>query len=214
MVFVAVLIVSGFTQLDACYTGLTIIPTADVLDHGEYGLEQQFDGTFAAVGENTQVFDMEFGLLPRLEAGADFDLARDSDSRVLLNAKYLISEGGKHRPALALGTCNVGTNARSVPYLVATRGFDALRGHLGIMRMEGRDRWFVGSDFALNERLMLMADYVSGSENTSSVGASYQVNDRFGVLAGVVFPNERGTSTGFTLHLVLNGPFSGSTKGQ
>ena len=210
----AVLIPSGVGRLDACYTGLTVIPTAEVLDHGEYGLEQQFDGAFAAPEESGQVFDMEFGLLPRLEAGVDFDLAEDSDTRVVLNAKYLVCAEQSRTPAVALGFCDLATSVRGTSYLVATKGFGPVRGHVGVMRMDGRDRWFAGSDLAQSERLTLMADYVSGAENASSVGASYQVNDRFGVMAGVVIPNEREASLGFTLHLVLNGPFSTEGEGR
>lgn len=196
----------------ACYTGLTIIPTAEVLDRGEYGIEQQFDGVFPVTGADTTILNTEFGILPRFEAGVDFDLSEGAECNVLLNAKYLICESGKHRPALAVGICNAGHNVRSSPYLVTTADFTGLRGHLGIVRIERCNCWFIGSDRAVNDRLTIMADYVSGSENSSSAGFSYQFNDRFGVLVGAMFPNARGQRTGFTLHLVLNGPFSVSGR--
>ena len=210
----AALIAVSTAGAHACYTGLTIIPTAEVLDRGEYGIEQQFDGVFPVTGADRRILNTEFGILPGLEAGVDFDLSDVAESNVLLNAKYLICESGKHRPALAVGicNCNAGDNVGSSPYLVATEDFRGLRGHLGIVRVEGRNRWFVGSDRAINDRLTIMADYVSGPENSSSAGFSYQLNDRFGVLAGAVLPNARGQDTGFTLHFVLNGPFSNSGR--
>jgi hypothetical protein len=210
----AIAIAVSAIRADACYTGLTIIPTAEVLDHGEYGIEQQFDGTFPLGGSGTQTLDTEFGILPRWEAGIDFDLTDECESGLLLNAKCLICPCGKHRPALAIGLCNAGAGVASSPYLVATKDFGGPRAHLGVVRTDGRNRWFVGADFAVNDRLTLMADYVSGSENSSSAGISYQFDDRFGILAGMMLPNGRGQDTGFTLHLVLNGPFSTTGGGK
>lgn len=210
----AVLIAVSAIRADACYTGLTIIPTAEVLDHGEYGIEQQFDGAFPLRGADARILNIEFGIVPRWEAGLDFDLIEESETRVLLNAKYLVCPCGRHGPALAIGLCNAGSNVRSSPYLVASQDFGGPRAHLGVVRTDRVNRWFVGTDFAVNDRLTLMADFVSGPENSSSTGISYQFDDRFGILAGVMLPNARGQDAGFTLHLVLNGPFSTTGKGE
>lgn len=198
----------------ACYTGLVNIPTAEVIEPGQYGIELQFDGSFAAGRADTRILNTELGLSPRFEAGGDFDLSHQAETRTLLNAKYLLSPGGEKRPALALGACNVGRHASATPYLVATQEFRGARGHLGAARIDDRNCWFVGADHAVNDKLTLMADYTSGSENFATIGASHQFTDRLGGMAGVVFPNVRDADTALTLHLVFTGPYRLAKKEQ
>ena len=190
----------------ACYTGLVNIPTAEVIEPGQYGIELQFDGSFAP-GADARILNTELGLSPRLEAGVDFDLSHGAETRALLNAKYLLVLGAEKHPALAAGICNVGRQASNTPYLVATQEFRGVRGHLGAARIDGHGRGFVGFDRAVNEKLILMADYTGGSDNFATVGASCQFTDRFGVMAGAILPNSRGEDAGFTVHFVFNGPY-------
>lgn len=189
----------------ACYSGLVVIPTADVVGGGECCMELQYDGVLAPNSADTRVLNMQFGVAPRLEAGFDLDLCEDPDARVLGNAKYLLlpADGRKH--AIAVGICNVSTGMRSNPYGLITHHSQPLRGHLGIMRIDGDNCWFVGADHAMNDRLTLMADYTSGDDNCPSVGLSYQKTDRFGIMAGVLFPNNSKEDTGFSVHFVLSG---------
>jgi hypothetical protein len=195
------------TPAQACYSGLVNIPTAEVIEPGQYGIELQFDGAFAQGTADKRILNTELGLSPRFEAGVDFDLSHEAETRTLLNAKYLLLLGGEKRLALAIGACNVGQSVRATPYLVATQEFRGVRGHLGAVRIDDRDRWFVGLDHAVNDKLTLMADYTSGSDNSATIGASYQFTDAFGIMAGAILPNSAGGETGFTVHFVLNGPF-------
>jgi hypothetical protein len=212
----AIVLFSVLVELPAhpCYTGLVDIPTAEVIESGQCGLELQFDGAFARRRADTRIFNTEFGLNQRLEAGVDFDLSHDVQARTLLNAKYMLSTRGNHSPALAVGICNVGRNVKSTPYVVATQQFKVLRSHLGGVRIEGNHRWFIGADRAITDRLTLIADCTSGSENSSTAGASYQFNDRFGILAGVTFPNARDEDARFTVHFVFSGPYRRAEKGR
>ncbi len=188
----------------ACYTGLGIIPIADTIKPGNYGVEMQFDGRLAGATADTSVLNFEFGLLPRFEAGIDFDMSRESDSRTLLNAKYLLLSDGKSCPALAIGVCNVGTHMESSPYAVASHDFGLLRAHLGSMRIDRSNRWFMGIDRAITSKFTFMADYTSGQDNFASVGGSYQLSQHFGIMAAVELPNDRSGNTAFTMHLVFN----------
>lgn len=189
----------------ACYSGLIIIPTADMVEPGKYAIEPQLDGSLAESSIDTRILNSQFGLSPRLEAGVDFDLSDDADPRVLGNLKYLAAPGSKRAAAIALGVCNMGSHIRSNPYVVATHELGSLRGHFGVMRIEGNNRWFAGMDRAVTDRLTLMADYTSGEENLASVGFNYQFKDEFGVMAGVLFPNSGDEDAGFSLHLVFTG---------
>jgi len=191
----------------ACYTGLTIIPTAETVGAGQYAIEPQLDGGFPARGADTRIINTQFGFGERVEAGVDYDLSEEAPTRVLLNAKYLLAPDTERAPGLAVGICNIGRDVKSAPYAVATHGMTVVRGHLGVSRIEGANCWFVGMDRALTDRVVVMADYLSGAENFSAVGASYQFSERFGVLAGALFPNTRGEETRFTVHLVFTAPY-------
>jgi hypothetical protein len=208
------LLVLAAPPAQACYSGLVNIPTADLVEPGQYGLELQLDGALRGGGADTRILNTELGLGPRCEAGLDFDLSEEADTWALLNAKYLLAAGGPKRPAVALGVCGVGRSVTNMPYLVATQEFPDVRGHLGWARIDDQNRWFVGVDRALNDKLTLMADYTSGSDNVATVGAGYQFTDTFGVMAGVVFPNASEEDTGFTIHFVLNGPYRHAAKEQ
>jgi len=188
----------------ACYTGLGIIPVADTIKPGGYGVELQIDGRVDGVAADTRILNTEFGLLPRFEAGIDFDMSRESDSRTLLNAKYLLVSDGKSCPALAIGVCNVGTHVNSSPFAVASHDFGVLRAHLGSMRIDRSNRWFMGIDRAVTSQFTFMADYTSGQDCFASVGGSYQWSQHFGIMAAVGFPNDKDGDTGFTLHFVFN----------
>jgi hypothetical protein len=191
----------------ATYSGLVVIPTADVLADGEYCIEPQIDDTFGGDGEQVRILNTQFGLASRLEAGVDYDLSEDVDTRVFLNAKYLLLPGTQKSPAVAVGVCGIGEDVRSSSYVVGTQEIaPSSRVHLGVMRIEGKNRWFVGADYAVSEKLTLMADYTYGDENCSSVGFDYAVSDKVSIFGGILIPNESDEDTGFTLHLVVSGP--------
>ncbi len=212
LLFAALAVVVFVAPARACYTGLVNIPTAEVVEPRQYGIELQLDGSFARGNADTRILNTELGLTPRFEAGVDFDLSHEAEARTLLNAKYLLSLGGKTRPALAIGVCNVGHDISATPYLVATQEFRGLRGHLGAARIDDHSRWFIGVDKPINEKLTLMTDYTSGADNCATVGVSYQFTDAFGVMAGAILPNSHGEDTGFTVHFVLNGPYRSTRK--
>ena len=196
---VLLVLLTGVRTL-ACYSGLAIIPTVDLVAHGKYGLEVQFDGGLAAGTVDTQLVNTQFGLSPRFEAGVDFDLSGGPGSRSLFNAKWLLLK----EPAVAIGVCNVCSGLRSSPYAVATRPLGPMRFHLGCIGLDGAGRWFAGVDRAATSQLTLMADYTSGPDNAASVGLAHQFTEHLGVLAAIIFPNTTGSEMGFTLHLTLN----------
>jgi hypothetical protein len=100
---------------------LVNVPTAEVVETGQYAIELQRDGSFARGNADTHILNTELGFIPRFEAGLDFDLSHEAETGTLLNGKYLLSLGGKKSPALAIGVCNVGHDISATPYLAATR---------------------------------------------------------------------------------------------
>ena len=198
----------------ACYTGLVNIPTAEVIGDGQCGVELQFDDTFGRGSSETHIVNTELGLGPRLEAGVDFDLSRDAETRLLLNAKYLLVTGDEKHPSLAVGICNLGRHYSAVPYLATLQPLPGSQLHLGLTRIEDHGRWFIGLTHEVNDWLTLMGDYTSGSENLATLGFNYQSTNRFGVMAGITLPNSSEEDTGFTIHFVWIGPFRHTEKGQ
>lgn len=190
----------------ATYSGLVLIPTADVLGQGEYCIEPQIDDTFGGDESATRILNFQFGLTPRFEMGLDFDVSDEADTRSYLNAKYLAVAGGENKPAVALGICNIGKNSSSSPYIVGTQEFTSVRAHLGVMRIDRKNRLFIGADRPVSDKLTLMADYTAGDENYSSVGFDYAVTEKFSIFGGILIPNDSDADTGFSLHLVFSGP--------
>lgn len=195
-----------------CYSGLIVIPTAETVGAGQYGLEAQMDGSSLGSGSTARILNTELGIGERWEAGVDFDLSKESDSRALLNCKCVFAQDQRYNTSFCVGTCNVARRFKQSPYLVATHDCSAFRVHLGEMHLEGNNCWFTGVDCGMGEHLTLMADYTSGDENCSSLGFNYQLNKDFGILGGVMFPNGDG-DTLFTLHFCLGGSYRGPVGG-
>jgi len=191
-----------------CYSGLAVIPTADVVGAGQYSIELQTDGLLPVPRADVYILNTEAGIGDRFEVGVDFDLSEDADPRVLLNAKYVLAQNADCTRALALGVSGVGEGVKSVPYLVGTADLQALRLHLGGMRLEDKTRWFIGADRDLTEKINLGVDYTEGDENYSSVALGYQLTECTGIFAGVLFPNDGG-DTEFTLHLIFGCSYRG-----
>lgn len=202
-----ILVLAANVPSFACYSGLMLIPTTDTVGAKQYGIEFQVDGSIPRPKTDTYILNTEVGIKDRIEAGVDFDLSKDADPRLLFNGKYVFAKRADGAQAMAVGVCAVGAQVKASPYLVGTRDFGFARGHAGVIGVEGQTCWFVGADHAMTEQLTLMADYTSGDENYSSLGASYQVSDHFGILAGAQFPNAGG-DTLFTVHLCLTGLFT------
>ena len=188
----------------ACYSGLIVIPTADMVPEKTYSIEYQTDGTIPHYAADTYLINTEAGITDRFEAGVDYDLDKEADTRVLFNGKFLLRAADEKLPAVAVGGCEIGDKLNGKFYLVATQSFDLARGHVGVQRVDSTNSWFVGADKAIDDKLSVTADYTSGDDNSSSLGASYKLTDTTSVMAGTIFPNAGGDAR-FTVHFVLTG---------
>lgn len=191
----------------ACYSGLTIIPTADTIGNQQYGLEFQMDGSLPDRKADTYFFNTEVGINEQVEVGIDYDLSSDAEPRFVFNGKYQFFKNGDGSQTAAVGICNVADKLKTMPYLVGTKEFSAFRGHLGAMLIDGKTCLFVGADREMNDRLTLMADYTNGKDNYYSLGANYQFTNSLSLMAGAMFPNTSG-DTLFTLHLCYGGSYT------
>lgn len=213
-VFLAAAVLSGFSicAAFACYSGLLLIPTPDVVPSGDYSMELQNDFSTPVRSDNrVSWLNSEYGIMRKLEFGLDLDISPSSDSDVIANAKYVFEVGGRRKVPLAVGSCNMNPRFRSATYLVAGPSFGFGRVSLGVMK-NGSTQWFAGIDRALNDKWSIMADYINGRENYWSIGANYALTDHFSILAGAEYPNDPGADVIYSLHCVICGSLSHSSS--
>lgn len=189
----------------ACFNGLIIIPTADIVQRGGFSVEMQVDGTLKNYRTDTTLFNSQFGISNNLEAGIDYDASSGATSRFLLNAKYMFARTKDSSWRAAIGTCGAAEHSHHSPYFVVTRDCKSFRLHMGEMLVEKNLRGFVGFDHSFNDKLAIYADYSAGSDHYSSVGLNYQMTKNFSVLSGIMFPNT-GSGARYSVHFVFTGP--------
>jgi len=176
----------------AAYSGLTIIPTADVLPSGHVCVDYQaFAPTHLGAGVKAAYLNTQTGVGNRAEVGLDFDFTQDADTGALANAKLSL------RPVdsglgLAAGVHNAGDNLRPFSYLAATKPIgERLRLHLGAQRTPNREnQGFAGLEYSVTERVWLWGEYLAGDENASALTLYYQCSEHWGIAVGLQYPND------------------------
>lgn len=200
--WVSLLLLIACAPAHAAYSGLTLIPTADLLGPAGVCLDYQVLGPLpVGSGVDAAFVNTQFAVGNRAELGIDFDLTAEAPTGALFNAKLLLRpvEAGL---GLALGVYNVGERVSPTTYLAATRGGGPVRLHLGAqLTPEDETQGFGGLDYSLTDRIQLYLDYVAGDENASALGISYQFTERWGVLFAWQRPNDRELEDGFVLDL-------------
>ncbi len=192
----------------ACYSGLVLIPTADVTGSYIWALDLQWQGYSRALKTDQLVMNTEFGWGDRFEAGVDVDATSGFvENRALFNAKFVVLNSDAKRFAMAAGVQNVGQRFTPVFYVVATKDWGVLRTHAGVQREEDghRNELFIGLDRSIGERWQIMADYTAGDQNAASAGVLWMAKG-WQVLAGVQWPNSGGAPVA-VVHVVFTGAF-------
>jgi len=177
----------------AAYSGLTIIPTADVLPTGHVCVDYQtYARTRLGAGADAAYLNTQTGVGDRAEMGIDLDFTQDAETGALANGKVSLRpvESGL---GIAVGVYNAGDNLRPFSYLAATRPVgERLRLHLGAQRTPERDnQGFAGLEYGLTERVWLWGEYLAGDENASAVTIYYQCSEHWGIALSLQRPNGR-----------------------
>lgn len=115
----AMLLALAGTAARGAFSGLGVIPTADVVGAGQYSLEFEIGGGLTGLTCDARSLLMQFGANDGFEAGVDFDLCDDTEPFAVLNAKYVFAGTAADGHALAAGIANVGADEVN-PYLAAT----------------------------------------------------------------------------------------------
>jgi hypothetical protein len=181
----------------AAYSGLTIIPTADVLPAGHVCVDYQaFAPTQLGAGVNAAYLNTQTGVGNRAEVGVDFDFAQDADTGALANGKLSL------RPVdsglgIAAGLFNAGDNLSPFTYLAVTKPVgERLRLHLGAQRTPDREnQGFAGVEYGVTERVWLWGEYLAGDENASALTLYYQCSEHWAIAVGLQHPNDEEADT-------------------
>jgi hypothetical protein len=206
LVMAAVLLFVIVIPSIASPTGLIIIPTAETVGNGMYSFEMDIAGSISGRTTDSFVFNSEFGLGDRFETGLDYASGPDSPCGFLLNAKYILKTDLRHSLSYAIGIYNQAPDSVASTYVVATRRTSNLGLHMGIADTDAV-AWFVGIDHPISNRWISMADYTSGSGNSSSFGLLYQASNSFSITIGSELPNSGG-ETQYVLQFIYAAPYT------
>ncbi len=186
---VAVLLVVGLSPVWAGPTGLTVIPTADVLGPAAASLEFEAEGRRVPFGGDCDRFVLlQIGLPQSLELGIDACVT--SSEGPWLNAKWVMMNETLRFPAVAVGLQGVGRDTTAEPYLALSRDVGRVRLHTGAIRLDHHTSWILGAESSLGPGLGVCGDYVSGNAGTASLGLSWEISDTIAVAAARIFAND------------------------
>ncbi len=155
------------------YTGLVVIPTADVLDQGEYSVGVMTEE--ADDFEANDVFAM-YSPTNNFEIGINsIQLVNASERETQINAKYRLMAETEQRAAVAFGLIDASDEIESTAYAVFSKSlmrgikvFDNditnLRGHIGIGGGQ-LDGLFFGVSLFAGNRVMFSYEWDSRDSN-------------------------------------------------
>jgi hypothetical protein len=178
-----------------CPTGLTLIPTADVLSQGGVFFCTERCGALSTSVSNAESNSyFQLGLGYGLEMGYDvYD-----DNTHAWNVKWALPTllGGT---AIALGIKEISDGVTAQPYIMGTRPLGSGRLHLGLLDNSGSIQPILGYDRQIMERVKLELDYISGDDNSASLGFWIDINKTTGINLAYTRQNSGSDRDGFSL---------------
>jgi len=150
-------------------TTLNIIPTSDVLPHGEANIAVQLSGGPISSGYSfLNLFQTQLGVGGNLEIGLDPSLGPNKGN--IWNAKYRLCWETSRSPALAMGAFANVPGVGNPVYAIGHKRMGQSRLHLGAMYMIGSAYAMAGWDIWPGSYIVPQVDYMSGSGNYVSIG--------------------------------------------
>jgi len=208
-------------------TGLNTIPTTDIAPIQSWIAQLQNGNTdFSTPTLYTTpapLFQNQFGITPRVEAGADYIYDQTGQRDLAFNAKGLLFGEDEIRPNAAMGMWN-GTARHQPDYYITfskTLNYDqeqrerfkahhrrnrkllGRRIHAGLTySIHGSLNPFVGTDIQLNDSTVFQADWISGQGNALTGGFAYVMPDQRTVInPALLMSNDRKRIDGFFLNV-------------
>jgi hypothetical protein len=215
---VRALLVVGLLPLAAraSPTGLNQIPTPDLVPWKQLTL-QLANGNMA-VTPNLPVWhapqvegQTQFGLPWNMEAGLDVaPINAQQDYRPELNIKWVPINEDYYVPATAIGVTQLGVGFTPGYYLVASKtvnyseiAYQKFRAHHRNIKLRGfrvmagiqgsGNAWraLVGSDYEVSDHFIVEADWISGAQNSVSLGGVLVINQHDSVTLALLHGNDQ-----------------------
>jgi hypothetical protein len=221
---VLALVALGSVAAWAAPTGLTQIPTTDVVPEGQVLVQLQ-NGNTDVRGSDSMFHQPQ--LTPQSEVGlpwnseAGIDVAPSDpphDYRPVVNLKWRPLEEDYRIPGLALGVSQLGVGFTPSYYLTLSKtlNYDAiqyqkfrahhrnlkLRGiriHAGIVGTNNAWHAMVGTDVELSDYFVLYADWISGASSSVSLGGVVVLSAHDSIQAALLRENDQDRLTGLIL---------------
>lgn len=168
---------------------LNLIPTADVLGHGELALEYENDAEPLLSSEGDQYLLVQVGLFGRMEVGVDrcFYGAKATYG----NLKFLVQAEGADEPAIALGVQNIVKHDDSQPYVTLAKHVNRTRLHLGAIQLYDETQAMAGIEFSLDDRVTLAVDCMAGDNGAAGLGGWIAITDNWYLsVARIISPTD------------------------
>jgi hypothetical protein len=210
----------------AAPTGLNQIPTPDLVPWQQLTLQTQNGNTEvsgdASVWRQPQVQGQsQFGLPWNMEAGLDVASSNSQqDYRPELNLKWVPVQEDYRIPAVAIGVFQLGVGFTPGYYLVASKtlnyaqiAYQKFRAHHRNIKLRGirlvagvqgtGNAWraIVGSDVEVSDHFIVEADWISGAQNSVSLGGVLVINQHDSVTAALLRGNDQNRLSGVLLQL-------------
>jgi len=183
-VFLLLLLALGpaTSALHATLVGLNQIVTPDIQPAGELALSVQ--AQHAAIG-NSRQFQLELGLMPRLEVGWFQGLKPDEG---IFGAELNLIQDGPH--LLTLGAVNWSTRGGGVQP-VLEYGYYLGPDHfvLGGIDSNGHPDLLLGYKHAFTDRLAFSADFQSGSTGSATAGFAWNFTPALSINPAIYLTN-------------------------
>ena len=205
----------------AAPTGLNQIPTTDLVPFKQLTLQLQNNNT--DIRGDQSVFHQpelepqsEFGLPWNMEAGLDVAPSNGPhDYRPILNIKWSPIREDDYIPAVAGGVEQLGDGFSPNYYLVLSKTLNyediqyqkfrahhrniklrGIRFHTGIMRTSDAWEALLGTDIEVSDYFVIYSDWISGSDNSVSLGGVVVINRHFSFQGSLLRANNQDRLSG------------------
>ena len=205
-------------------TGLNQIPTTDLVPFGQLTLQlgngnSDVSGGASVFHQPELIPQSEIGLPWNMETGLDVAPSSGPDEyRPIFNIKCTPVQEGYWIPAVGSGISQVGPGFTPNYYLTLTKTLNyqaiqyqkfrahhrniklrGIRVHAGIMRTAAAWRALVGTDIEVNDYFVIYSDWISGSQNSVSLGGVLVINQHDSVQAALLRGNDQDRLSGALL---------------
>lgn len=175
------LLMSTQCLLKAYPTSLNVVPTANILPAGDIQLLFESDGhSNPFEKDSTQYLYSQIGILDHLEVGVDlYDFG--GENVMTYNAKVQLMPESDRLPAMAIGAMDISKETTPGSYLVGSKNIGPWGLHAGIAHQADQTWAMLGTNFTVNQKISLAADYQTGDGQEGTVGVNYSLTPAMGL---------------------------------